>query len=122
MQPSFNPTLTFLLWNYLFCRSVADEVFSITGRDPLIDVAMELEKVARSDEFFIKRYGKNLSIHRFGSPGSCGWMRQTTTITTMDGGEKSVCLVCMRFCYFGIECHEYRVLLKIPLQEIVSER
>jgi citrate synthase len=34
---------------------VADEVFSITGRDPLIDVAMELERVARSDEFFVKR-------------------------------------------------------------------
>lgn len=36
-------------------RKVADEVFSITGRDPLIDVAMELEKAARSDEFFVSR-------------------------------------------------------------------
>jgi len=36
-------------------RQVADEVFTIVGRDPLIEVATELEKVARSDEFFIKR-------------------------------------------------------------------
>lgn len=36
-------------------RQVAEEVFSITGRDPLIDVAMELEKAARSDDFFISR-------------------------------------------------------------------
>jgi citrate synthase len=36
-------------------RKVADEVFSITGRDPLIDVAMELEKAARSDDYFVSR-------------------------------------------------------------------
>lgn len=36
-------------------RQVADDVFSIVGRDPLIDIAMELEKVARSDEYFVKR-------------------------------------------------------------------
>lgn len=36
-------------------RQVADEVFSIVGRDPLIDIAMELERVARSDEYFVKR-------------------------------------------------------------------
>ncbi len=36
-------------------REIADEVFQITGRDPLIDVAIELEKAARSDEFFTKR-------------------------------------------------------------------
>lgn len=36
-------------------RQVADEVFEICGRDPLIDVAIELEKIARSDDFFVKR-------------------------------------------------------------------
>lgn len=36
-------------------RKVAEEVFEIQGKDPLIDVAVELEKVARSDDFFIKR-------------------------------------------------------------------
>ena len=36
-------------------RQVAEEVFSIQGRDPLIDIAIALEKAARSDEYFVKR-------------------------------------------------------------------
>ncbi|CAK9191097.1 unnamed protein product [Sphagnum troendelagicum] len=36
-------------------RSLANEVFSIVGRDPLIEVAVALEKAALSDEYFIKR-------------------------------------------------------------------
>ena len=36
-------------------REVAEEVFEIAGRDPLIDVAVELERIARSDDYFIKR-------------------------------------------------------------------
>ncbi|MED6183022.1 hypothetical protein PIB30_034027 [Stylosanthes scabra] len=36
-------------------KRLAEEVFSIVGRDPLIEVAVALEKVALSDEFFIKR-------------------------------------------------------------------
>ncbi|KAL5665223.1 hypothetical protein ACJX0J_025331, partial [Zea mays] len=36
-------------------RKLADEVFSIVGRDPLIEVAIALEKAALSDEYFIKR-------------------------------------------------------------------
>jgi citrate synthase len=34
---------------------VAEEVFQIAGRDPLIDVALALEAAARSDEYFVKR-------------------------------------------------------------------
>ncbi|KAG0590595.1 hypothetical protein KC19_1G112800 [Ceratodon purpureus] len=36
-------------------RTLADEVFSIVGRDPLIEVAVALEKAALSDEYFVKR-------------------------------------------------------------------
>ena len=36
-------------------RGIAEEVFSLVGRDPLIDVAVALEKHARTDEYFIKR-------------------------------------------------------------------
>ncbi|XP_074286167.1 citrate synthase, glyoxysomal-like [Silene latifolia] len=36
-------------------RKLAEEVFSIVGRDPLIEVAVALEKAALSDDFFIKR-------------------------------------------------------------------
>ncbi|GAU12391.1 hypothetical protein TSUD_253420 [Trifolium subterraneum] len=36
-------------------KNLTEEVFSIVGRDPLIEVAVALEKVALSDEYFIKR-------------------------------------------------------------------
>ncbi|CAI0461356.1 unnamed protein product [Linum tenue] len=36
-------------------KQLADEVFSIVGRDPLIEVAVALEKAALSDEYFVKR-------------------------------------------------------------------
>ena len=36
-------------------KQVVEDVFEITGKDPLLDVAVELERIARSDEFFIKR-------------------------------------------------------------------
>src|SRR5438128_6736757 len=36
-------------------KQVADEVFEVTGRNPKIDIALELERIALSDEYFIKR-------------------------------------------------------------------
>jgi citrate synthase len=36
-------------------KRVAEEVFSVTGRNPLIDIAIELEKIALEDEYFISR-------------------------------------------------------------------
>ena len=36
-------------------KKVAEEVFGITGRNRLLDIALELEKVALSDDYFIKR-------------------------------------------------------------------
>ncbi|KAF5177239.1 Citrate synthase, partial [Thalictrum thalictroides] len=36
-------------------KKLAEEVFSIVGRDPLIEVAVALEKAALSDEYFVKR-------------------------------------------------------------------
>ncbi|KAI8551228.1 hypothetical protein RHMOL_Rhmol06G0168600 [Rhododendron molle] len=36
-------------------RKLAEEVFSIVGRDPLIEVAVALEKAALSDDYFVKR-------------------------------------------------------------------
>jgi citrate synthase len=36
-------------------KKVAGDVFAITGRNPLLDIALELEKVAESDDYFLKR-------------------------------------------------------------------
>ncbi len=36
-------------------KQIADEVFEISGRNPLLDVALELEKIALEDEYFVAR-------------------------------------------------------------------
>ena len=36
-------------------KQIADEVFQIVGKEPLVDIAIELEKIALTDEYFIKR-------------------------------------------------------------------
>jgi citrate synthase len=34
-------------------KQVTDEVFKVTGRNPLLDIAMELERIALQDDYFI---------------------------------------------------------------------
>jgi citrate synthase len=34
-------------------KQVAEEVFEVTGKNPLIDIALELERIALSDDYFI---------------------------------------------------------------------
>ena len=36
-------------------KQIADQVFEVTGRNPLLDIALELERIALEDEYFIKR-------------------------------------------------------------------
>jgi len=36
-------------------KRVADEVFEISGRNPLLDIALELERIALEDEYFVER-------------------------------------------------------------------
>jgi citrate synthase len=36
-------------------KQVADEVFEVTGRNPLLDIALELERIALEDEYFVSR-------------------------------------------------------------------
>ncbi len=36
-------------------KDAADRVFAVTGRNPLLDVALELERIALQDEYFVSR-------------------------------------------------------------------
>jgi citrate synthase len=36
-------------------KRIADEVFEVTGKNPLIDIAVELERIALEDDYFVKR-------------------------------------------------------------------
>ncbi|HUA59126.1 MAG TPA: citrate synthase [Verrucomicrobiae bacterium] len=75
-------------------KRVAEEVFEVTGRNPKLDIALELEKIALSDEYFIKRkLYPNVDFYSgiiyqamgftpdqftvlFGIPRTVGWLAQ----------------------------------------------
>jgi citrate synthase len=43
---NFDPRATII-------KEVADEVFRVTGRNPMLDIALELERIALADQYFI---------------------------------------------------------------------
>jgi len=75
-------------------KQVAEQVFAVTGRNPKIDIAIELERIALSDEYFIKRkLYPNVDFYSgiiyqamgftpdqftvlFGIPRTVGWLAQ----------------------------------------------
>ncbi len=36
-------------------KRIADQVFEVTGRNPLLDIALEIERIALEDDYFVKR-------------------------------------------------------------------
>jgi citrate synthase len=36
-------------------KKACDEVFEVTGKNPLLEIAVELERIALQDEYFVKR-------------------------------------------------------------------
>jgi len=39
----------------IIIKRMADQVFEVTGRNPYLDIALELERIALEDEYFVKR-------------------------------------------------------------------
>jgi citrate synthase len=46
---SFDPRATII-------KKIADDVFAVTGKNPLLDIALKLEEVALQDDYFISRH------------------------------------------------------------------
>jgi citrate synthase len=75
-------------------KKTADAVFSVTGRNPLLDIALELERIALEDDYFVTRklypnvdFYSGLIYQAMGFPvtmfpvlfaiaRSCGWIAQ----------------------------------------------
>ena len=75
-------------------KRVAEEVFEVTGRNPKLDIALELERIALEDDYFIKRkLYPNVDFYSgiiyqamgftpdaftvlFGIPRAAGWLAQ----------------------------------------------
>ena len=73
-------------------KQTAEEVFKVTGRNPLLDVALELERIALQDDYFISRklypnvdfysgliyramnLPASLFTVMFAVPRTCGWV------------------------------------------------
>ncbi len=102
-------------------KQVADEVFRVTGRNPKIDIALELERIALSDEYFIKRkLYPNVDFYSgiiyqamgftpdqftvlFGIPRTVGWLAQWQEML-QDSEQK---IARPRQVYVGEECREF---------------
>jgi citrate synthase len=90
------------------CRIIkrtADEVFEVTGRNPLLDVALELERLALEDDYFVERklypnvdfysgliyramkLPASLFTVMFAVPRTCGWVAHWLEMLT-DSGER----------------------------------
>ena len=75
-------------------KQIADQVFEVTGRNPLLDIALELERIALQDEYFVNRkLYPNVDFYSgliyqsmgfpvetfpvlFAIPRTCGWLAQ----------------------------------------------
>jgi citrate synthase len=111
-------------------KQVADEVFEVTGRNPKIDIAVELERIALSDEYFIKRrLYPNVDFYSgiiyqamgfkpeaftvlFGIPRTVGWLAQWQEML-LDGEQK---IARPRQVYTGAECRDF-----VPMEQRVRE-
>ncbi len=86
-------------------KEIADQVFEVTGRNPLLDIALELERIALADEYFIsKKLYPNVDFYSgiiyqamgfpmdmfpvlFAIPRTAGWLAQWAEML-LDEGQK----------------------------------
>ncbi|MDD5544321.1 MAG: citrate synthase [Acidobacteriia bacterium] len=105
-------------------KHLADQVFEVTGRNPKLDMALELERIALSDEYFIKRklypnvdFYSGLIYQAMGFPidmfpvlfaigRTSGWIAQWQEML-MDGEQK---IARPRQIYLGYDKRDYQTL------------
>jgi citrate synthase len=111
-------------------KQVAEEVFEVTGRNPKIDIAVELERIALSDEYFIKRklypnvdfysgiiyqamgFTPDMFTVLFGIPRTVGWLAQWQEML-QDSEQK---IARPRQVYTGLEKRDF-----VPMEERARE-
>jgi citrate synthase len=106
-------------------KTTADEVFAITGKNPLLDIALKLEEVALSDEYFTSRkLYPNVDFYSgliyqamgfptamftvlFAIPRTAGWLAHWVELLEQD--QK---IVRPRQLYTGVDVRDY-----VPLSD-----
>jgi citrate synthase len=109
-------------------KRVADEVFEVTGRNPLLDIALELERIALQDDYFVKRrLYPNVDFYSgliyeamgfpvemfpvlFAIPRTVGWLAQWEEMVT-DPEQK---IARPRQIYVGAKRRDYVLAAKRP--------
>jgi citrate synthase len=107
-------------------KQVAYEVFAVTGKDKLLDVALELERIALDDEYFVKRkLYPNVDFYSgiiykamgfpvemfpvlFAIPRTVGWISQWEEML-LDGDQK---IARPRQIYLGSEVRDF-----VPMEQ-----
>jgi citrate synthase len=107
-------------------KKVAYEVFEVTGKDPLLDIALELERIALEDDYFVKRrlypnvdfysgiiyqamrFPVDMFPVMFAIPRTSGWLAQWVEMLE-DADQK---IARPRQIYLGDRTREY-----VPIEE-----
>jgi citrate synthase len=107
-------------------KQIADEVFEVTGRSPWLDVALELERIALQDDYFVKRklypnvdfysgiiyqamgFPTDMFPVLFAIPRTAGWIAQWAEML-LDDDQK---IARPRQIYLGPDERDY-----VPLEE-----
>jgi len=102
-------------------KEIADQVFEVKGRNPLLDIALELERIALQDDYFMKRkLYPNVDFYSgliyqsiglpmdmfpvlFAIPRTSGWIAQWAEMLT-DADQK---LARPKQLYLGPETRDY---------------
>jgi len=121
---NYDPRARILKW-------AAEKVFEVTGRNPKLDIALELEKIALEDEYFVKRklypnvdfysgiiyqamgFRPEMFTVLFAIPRTAGWLAQWQELIT-DPEQK---IARPRQIYIGHDVREF-----VPIEKRVPAK
>jgi citrate synthase len=107
-------------------KDIADQVFDVTGRNPMLDIALELERIALEDEYFVSRkLYPNVDFYSgiiyqaiglpttmfpvmFAIPRTVGWLAQWQELVT----DSEQAIARPRQIYLGYDERQY-----VPIEE-----
>ncbi|MGF1510646.1 MAG: citrate synthase [Myxococcota bacterium] len=102
-------------------KTLADQVFEITGKNPLLDIALELERIALQDEYFVERrlypnvdfysgliyeamhFPSEMFTVLFAIPRTAGWLAQWNELIQ----DKEQKIARPRQVYMGLQTRDY---------------
>jgi len=111
---NYDPRASVIKW-------AADKVFEVTGRNPKLDIALELERIALEDDYFVKRklypnvdfysgiiyqamgFKPEIFTVLFAIPRTAGWLAQWQEL--LEDGEQKIARP--RQVYTGYEARDF---------------